>query len=288
MTLSQPPRIASPLPATRADDSLAILEQALAAADSRPRPGYRLRVLAHTGLHWREPRLLRWLERNLPPTGLVCTEGAAYGPLSPRERLGELLEHIRASLAPVATLGGSAPDTARLAELWALAGGEPPLTAEDLKRLLVAFAAYPDTDSLLADPGFVRALAKDIEQTGFDWYSAVNRPELARPALGLAVSAAECFALLNPRARLYGIEDPRHYAHHLELGRRGETVRADFARVAALRSRVLLENCIRAMDETASPVACAYLTGFHRAHFILAAPERGLALEVTEVTALED
>jgi len=69
----------------------------------------------------------------------------------------------------------------------------------------------------------------------------------------------------------------------LEIARRGGPPE-DFGKVAALRSQVLFENCIKAMDETGSRRACAYLTGFHRICFIDAAPRRGIKLTLVQVT----
>ncbi|MBK1731202.1 hypothetical protein [Thiococcus pfennigii] len=280
------------MPTSPADTSLAILERALAEADQRPRPGHRLWLLAHTGTHWREPRLLAWMEQHLPGDAVLCTEGAAFGRMTPRERLAEVLGGIVRVVASPPPPGRPPLDAGLTAQLWTVVAGEPPLTAADVELLRrhLAAASGPEgvaASALLDDPEFIRALVKDAEASGIDWMKTVNKPHLLRPALGFAISAPEGFALLHREVRLYGIEDPRHYAHNLEISRRGG-VDADFMKVASLRSQVLFENCIRAMDETGSASVCAYLTGFHRGHFLQEAARRQIRVEMVQVTELDD
>lgn len=277
------------MPTGPADTSLAILERALAETDQRPRPGHRLWLLAHTGTHWREPHLLAWMEQHLPGEALLCTEGAAFGRMTPRERLAEVLGGIVRVVAAPPPPGQPPVDAGLTAQLWTVVGGEPPLTAADVELLRRHLAAAGQegvaASALLDDPEFIRTLVKDAEASGIDWMKTVNKPHLLRPALGLAISAPEGFTLLHPQARLYGIEDPRHYAHNLEISRRGQ-VDADFMKVASLRSRVLFENCIRAMDEAGGTSVCAYLTGFHRGHFLQEARQRRIRVEMVQVTEL--
>lgn len=286
-------------PAMRPDAGLSILERALAEADARPRPGYQLTYLGHLGTHFREPRLLAWMEAHLDDDTLVLTEGAPYGPIAPRAPLSAKLAELRevfdfasvmggafagiaASMRPESkSASGAVPGSAAfsaesIAQIWNGSGGRPLLTTGDVSRLMDVFAGLgkgQPLDPLLDDAGFIRALVKDIQDCGIDWMEVVNKPHELGPALGFAVSAAEGLALLRPGVRLYGIEDRRHYEHNLEIARKGGTSE-DFERVASLRSRVLFENCIRAMDELGTTRACAYLTGFHRFHFLDEAPRR--------------
>ncbi|MEZ4712514.1 MAG: hypothetical protein R3A44_35330 [Caldilineaceae bacterium] len=132
---------------------------------------------------------------------------------------------------------------------------------EKISPLAAAFLKLPIFRSS------VRKLIYDTEELGLETLDGVNSLE----HLGKGLSGPEAFAIYDPTVTLFGLEDPEMFQIALDMAKDENEPRHSlddpYFAIARLRSEVMFNNLIRAMDTIEIREALVFFTAFHERTF---------------------